>query len=177
MTNSIETEPEGLPKEFPAAPIETDPRPVPGDWIDYNGHMNVAYYTLAFDQAFDRLLEDWLGLGEARARTARQGPYVVQSQTHYLGELLEGDPFFVAMRLIDADAKRMHVYSELMKTGSRELCATFEMMVVNVDLDARRSAALPDWAQRKLSALCRAQADLERPRYLGATIGIRRKTD
>ena len=23
------------------------------DWIDYNGHMNVAYYTLAFDRAID----------------------------------------------------------------------------------------------------------------------------
>ncbi|NJN47440.1 MAG: thioesterase-like protein, partial [Candidatus Competibacteraceae bacterium] len=24
---------------------------VPPEWIDYNGHMNVAYYVLAFDRA------------------------------------------------------------------------------------------------------------------------------
>ena len=27
------------------------------EWIDYNGHMNVAYYTLAFDNSLDEFLE------------------------------------------------------------------------------------------------------------------------
>ena len=27
------------------------------EWIDYNGHMNVAYYTLAFDNSLDDFLE------------------------------------------------------------------------------------------------------------------------
>ena len=26
------------------------------EWIDYNGHMNVAYYVLAFDQGVDELM-------------------------------------------------------------------------------------------------------------------------
>ncbi len=30
------------------------------DWIDYNGHMNVAYYVLAFDLAIDAL---WARIG------------------------------------------------------------------------------------------------------------------
>src|SRR5690242_2796218 len=33
-------------------------------WIDYNGHMNVGYYVVAFDKGTDGLL-DRLGLGEA----------------------------------------------------------------------------------------------------------------
>ena len=28
------------------------------EWIDYNGHMNVAYYTLAFDNSLDDFLEN-----------------------------------------------------------------------------------------------------------------------
>ena len=32
------------------------------EWIDHNGHMNVAFYVLAFDQATDQVYEPW-GLG------------------------------------------------------------------------------------------------------------------
>lgn len=35
--------------------IDTGETVQPG-WIDYNDHMNVAYYVLAFDQALDRLM-------------------------------------------------------------------------------------------------------------------------
>ena len=31
--------------DYEAAPIRTRARKVPPEWIDYNGHMNVAYYT------------------------------------------------------------------------------------------------------------------------------------
>jgi acyl-CoA thioesterase FadM len=33
------------------------------DWVDYNGHMNVAYYVLIFDHATDVLLNH-VGLNE-----------------------------------------------------------------------------------------------------------------
>ena len=29
-------------------------------WIDYNGHLNMAYYNVMFDRAIDQL---WLKLG------------------------------------------------------------------------------------------------------------------
>ena len=32
------------------------------EWIDWNGHMNLAYYVVLFDRATD-LLFDELGLG------------------------------------------------------------------------------------------------------------------
>jgi acyl-CoA thioester hydrolase len=94
----------------PAAPIRTRPRRVPAEWIDYNGHMNVAYYTLAFDQALDEILEERLGIGETLAREGRMGPMALQTQIHYLGELLEGTEFACDFQLLDADAKRIHMF-------------------------------------------------------------------
>ena len=38
------------------APGVVGPQRVLPEWIDYNGHMNVAYYTLAVDTAFDDFL-------------------------------------------------------------------------------------------------------------------------
>ena len=57
------------------------------DWIDYNGHMNVAYYTLAFDKALDDFLEDILEIGPTFVKKEKQGPYSLQANYHYLNEL------------------------------------------------------------------------------------------
>ena len=49
------------------APFRSSTQTVEPEWIDYNGHMNVAYYTLAFDRALDELFEA-LGIGPTAAR-------------------------------------------------------------------------------------------------------------
>ena len=49
------------------------------DWIDYNGHMNVAYYTLAFDKALDDFLETNLKIGPSFVKKEKQGPYSLQA--------------------------------------------------------------------------------------------------
>lgn len=156
-----------------AAPVTLAERKVPAEWIDYNGHMNVAYYIMAIDQALDQFLEDELGIGEAHAARVRQGPYALQSHVQFLGELLEGAMFSVAVRLIDCDAKRMHLFVELHADGG--LAATCEQMLMNVDLETRRSTPYPDWAQARMAGMLEAHSALDRPLQLGAAIGIRRK--
>lgn len=158
-----------------AAPVDLPARQVPAEWIDYNGHMNVAYYVMAIDQALDRFLEDELGIGEAHAARVRQGPYALQSHIHYLSELLEGDSFIVSVRMIDCDAKRMHLFIELLNAQGRKLAATCEQVLMNVDLKTRRSTPYPDWAQVRMRAMLAAHKVLEAPVQLGAPIGIRRK--
>jgi acyl-CoA thioester hydrolase len=155
------------------APIEVADRRVEPGWIDYNGHMNVGYYGIAFDQAFDVMLEDHLGLGERFVRAAGQGPYVLQSHIHYLRELLEGEAFTVSLRLVDCDAKRLHVFAE-MRRGA-DLCATQEALVMNVDHRTGRSAAYPDWAQRRCAQMQTDHATLDAAPQLGAPLGIRRR--
>jgi acyl-CoA thioester hydrolase len=44
-----------------SAPLELHTSTVLPEWIDYNGHMNVAYYVLAFDHVTDAFL-DYIGL-------------------------------------------------------------------------------------------------------------------
>ena len=83
------------------------------EWIDYNGHMNVAYYTLAFDKAFDDFLENWMGTGISYVARSRMGPMALQSQICYLGELMEGEAFSVRVWLIDCDEKRMHFFGQM----------------------------------------------------------------
>lgn len=155
------------------APVLMPVRRVPVEWIDYNGHMNVAYYTMALDQAIDLFLERELGIGEGHAARAHQGPYALQSHIQYLDEMLEGDSFTVAIRLIDYDVKRMHLFAEVFKGDT--LAATCEQMLMNVDLKTRRSAPYADWALQRLSQMLKDHQALDRPKQLGASLGIRRK--
>lgn len=158
-----------------SAPVTLPTREVPADWIDYNGHMNVAYYVMAIDQALDAFLETELGVGETHVARVRQGPYALQMQVHYLDEMLEGERFYCAVRLVDCDAKRMHVFVELLKADGDVLAATCEQLLMNVDLETRRSTPYPEWVQVRMQDMLTAHAGLERPAQLGAIIGIRRK--
>jgi len=155
------------------APIRTGPETVSPDWIDYNGHMNVAYYTMAFDRALDRVY-DLIGIGPELARSASMGPMALQTMIHYLAELVEGESYTCETRVLDADAKRVHVFVEMLREdGAR--AATYESLTMNVDLAARRSAPFPQIAAERLARLKAAHAGLDRPAEIGAPLGIRRR--
>ncbi len=74
-----------------AAPLELHHETVRPEWIDYNGHMNVAYYVLAFDLATDSFF-DFLGLDEAYRETSGNSTFAVEAHITYQRELAEGDP-------------------------------------------------------------------------------------
>ena len=165
----------GPEPEFDGGPLVSPPREVPAEWIDYNGHMNVAYYTMAFDKCSDVVFDEVIGMGEAAARELRMGPMVVAQTIHYVGELLEGESFLCRMQLLDWGPKQIHFFSEMVKAADGALCATSETLTLNVDLEARRTTPYPDWAQARLARLHAAQAGLARPAQAGAVVGIRRK--
>lgn len=154
------------------APVKIGPRKVSADWIDYNGHMNVAYYTMAFDQAVDVFLEEHLGIGETFAAREKMGPYALQAHIHYLGELLEGEAFTVEIILHEQDARRMHLVMVMKKADTGAISAVCEQVLMNVDLTARRSAPYPDWAQARLAAMQAGHAGITRPPQMGQPIGF-----
>ena len=144
------------------------------EWIDYNGHMNVAYYVLAFDHATDALL-DHIGL-DAATRAREQGSvFTLELHVSYLRELMEDDPIRAEVRLLDHDEKRIHYFQELYHDGRDTLAATCEQILLYVDMDTRRSGTLPQTIRDTLAALQRRHQALPRPPQVGSVIGIRRR--
>src|SRR5215467_12527445 len=72
-------EPHGMSIPAPYERFEGEVLP---EWIDYNGHMNLAYYTVLFDYATD-LLFDELGLGRDYRETTRNGTFVAATHNLY----------------------------------------------------------------------------------------------
>jgi acyl-CoA thioester hydrolase len=158
---------------MPPTPLALYHATVAPDWIDYNGHMNVAYYVLAFDRATDRLF-DQLGLGAAYRRETNHSIFALEAHVTYERELREDDAFAIESRIIDADRKRLQMFHRMTKAGSAETASTMEVMGLHVDLAGPRAAPLPDAVFATIEALVAAQRDLPLPPQLGRKIGIRR---
>ena len=127
-----------------SSPYKTRNQKVLSEWIDYNGHMNVAYYTLAFDKALDFFFEDVLGIGPTFIEKNKEGPFALKASYNYFSELLEEESFFVDISILDFDSKRVHVFGEMRKDKSFELSAVFETVLMNMDLSARTVKQYPD---------------------------------
>jgi acyl-CoA thioester hydrolase len=88
-----------------AAPFECPLRKVEHEWVDYNGHLNMAYYILIFDHATDAF-HDGLGLDKAYRLSAGGSTFAVETHTTYLAEVHEGDEVYVTTQLLDFDVPR-----------------------------------------------------------------------
>lgn len=140
-------------------------------WVDYNGHMNVAYYVLVFDHATDAML-DRLGLGAAyRARTGRS-VFVGEMHVRYLQEVLAGDELCVRTRLLAHDAKRAILFHEMSCPRHPTVVACNEVLCVHVDLEVRRAAPWPADIAARLGAEVAGDAARAAPRGIGRSVRL-----
>ena len=160
--------------DFPAEPIECPPRKVESEWIDLNGHMNMAYYHLLFDEALDRLFTD-LGFGWEYTQAGEGTGFTAEVHVCYLAELNEGDPVRITYQLLDADEKRIHVFGRMYHGTEGYLAATSEQMCIHVSLKTRRVTPFPPDIQARIAELMDAHRALPRPEQAGRVIGIRKK--
>ena len=91
---------------------------IPQEWTDHNGHMNVAYYVLAFDRATDAFY-DQLGIGWSYLERERRSLFTLSMNVDYVGEVFAGDPVRIVSRLIDHDHKRIRYFHEMHQTTRR----------------------------------------------------------
>ena len=72
------------------APFRSSLHRVEEGWIDYNGHMNMGYYTGGFDRASDELW-DWIGFGERYVAETNHTTFAAEFHVRYLREVQLGD--------------------------------------------------------------------------------------
>ena len=61
-----------------AAPFVSSVMEVEKDWIDYNGHLNMAYYNVLFDRCSDEAFAA-MGLGPDYAKERRLTSYTAEA--------------------------------------------------------------------------------------------------
>ncbi|MBK8175046.1 MAG: thioesterase family protein [Rhodospirillales bacterium] len=145
--------------------------PVRAEWVDYNGHMNVAYYVLVFDHATDAVL-DQLGLGESYRSDTGCSVFVGEMHVTYRREVLLGDEMIVSSRVMAHDAKRVVLYHQMACPRVGDGVAGNEVLCVHVDLATRRTAPWPATHLTRLAAAVAGQAHQPRPGGGGGAINL-----
>ena len=156
-----------IPAPFVSSVMEIEP-----EWIDYNGHLNMAYYNVLFDRCADEAYEI-LGFGPDYA-TRGFTTYTAEFHLCYVRELHLGDRVRVSLQLVDHDASKFHTYQEIHHVDGW-LAAAGEALGLHIDRSGPKVAPFPDDIAANVAAMKAAHDRLGRPERAGRSVGIRRK--
>src|SRR5213078_2801991 len=156
---------------LPPAPFLASVMQIEPQWIDYNGHLNMAYYNVMFDRAIDEL---WLklGIGPGYMRQRQGSTFTAECHVRYLREIHLGDPVQVTIYLLGADEKRLHTFEELRHAKEGWLSATSENMTIHVDMNTRKTAPFPLDIKARIDAVAKAHAGVMRPEGIGRKVAM-----
>ncbi len=158
------------------APFVSSTMRVEPHWIDYNGHMNMAYFHVLFDRAVDEAF-GLAGLGPDYVEERRASFFAAEIHTLYRRELKRDDVVRVTVQLIEFDDKRLHFYLEIRHANEGWVAATCENLSLHVDMTSRKVTPFPGDIAANLAVMKAAHARLARPASLGRVIGIARRDE
>jgi acyl-CoA thioester hydrolase len=151
------------------APFVSSVMRVESEWIDYNGHLNVAYYHVLFDRAFDEALR-LIGTDPAYVKRERRSYYTAEAHVRYLRELHARDPVRVTIQLLAYDLKRMHYFEQLFHATEGWMAATLETMALHVDMDTKKTTPAPPLVAARLADMRASHALLPIPEAAGRRV-------
>jgi acyl-CoA thioester hydrolase len=153
------------------APFVSSTLRISPEWIDYNGHLNMAYYGVLFDQAIEEAFT-MVGLGADYIRERDCSYFLVESHTIFLREIRLNDQVRITLQLIDYDEKRLHYYLEMRESREGWLAASCENLSLHVDTRRRKATPFPADILDNIAVMKSAHARLPRPETLGRAMGV-----
>lgn len=153
------------------APLRLHRNTVKPEWIDYNGHMNVAYYVLVIDHAMDAFL-DYVGLGLDYVKSANCSTFAIDTRIAYKQELAVDSPVVVSTHLVDFDEKLFQAAYTIEHAEEKWVAATTEWVGIHVNLKTRKPSPFPANVRERLEAVRAAHAGLARAEAMTRPFGI-----
>ncbi len=157
------------------APFVSSAMRVEPQWVDYNGHLNMAYYHVLFDRAVDEVFS-LVGLSRDYAETRNASTFAAECHILYKRELTEGDLVRITAQLIAFDDKRLHYYLEMRHAHEGWLAATSENMSLHVDMISRKVTPFPPDILANIALMKAAHSMMPLPATIGRIIGMPKKT-
>ena len=164
MAGEIGFDAEGL--EF-CCTVTPDPH-----MLDYNGHLNIAYYGILFEEAA-RCVFSRLDVSKAYRERTDCALFAVETHGVFHREVLEGEAVSLYCRLLDFDGRKLQCMFFMIKSSDHTLAATQEILFLHVSLRERRVVAFPEPQATRLSMLLRAHRQKPVPVEMGRSVGLR----
>jgi acyl-CoA thioester hydrolase len=156
---------------LPPAPFLSSVMQIEPQWIDYNGHLNMAYYNVMMDRAIDEM---WLqlGIGPAYMKQRHCSTFTAECHVRYVREIHLGDPVQVSVCLLGADEKRLHTFEELRHATEGWISATSENMTLHMNMNQRKVAPFPPDIRARIQAVVDSHAAVPRPEGIGRKVAM-----
>ena len=119
-------------------PIKVSQGTVKEDWIDYNGHMNMAYYVQCFEESSDFLLE-YMDLGYLYAIEEQKGVFVIKCEINYRKEINLHENFIISLEELECKGKKLIVGLKMLNEKNEKI-ADYKILNLNVDLETKKSS-------------------------------------
>ena len=153
------------------APLLSDPMPLRPEWIDLNGHLNMAFYGVLFDEGCSHVFRR-IGFGSAYRRETNHTTFTGDFHIRYLREVKPGTEVRVSFQMLDVGTKAFH-FCQTMLHPDGWIAATAESISLHIDQSGPRVAPYPPEMADRLAALLAEHADLPRPDWVGGRMGVR----
>ena len=154
-------------------PLDLHREWVQPEWVDYNGHLNVAYYGLVFDHATDTFF-DHVGLDRDYRNDSGCSTFAVESHVSYLREVRPDSELRVTTQLLGFDEKRLHFFHKMYHAEEEYLASTNECLSLHVDMTRRRVSPMPASLLDRLAQVRARHEILPLPEQAGRGITLKR---
>ena len=155
----------------PLFSVEANVRP---EWIDFNGHMNMGFYAVAFDYVGTERYFAHLGLSEEIFTVEQKSTFTLGMNIDYIQEVFEGDSLRFTTQLMDYDHKRLHYFHSMYNIDKDYLAAVNECLTMYIDMRTRRSTAFSAEQQARFALELELDSQHGAPAGFGRKLGIRR---
>lgn len=135
---------------------------IPDAWADNNGHVNVRWYAVIYDDAGD-VLHDLHALTVESHRKRNSGTMDLEHHTHFISEVMPGEQVAVYIRALQMNAKRFHYLMFLVNESNGKLASIFECINSFVDLNVRKMAPWPEESGKLIQDMIDSHATVTWP--------------
>lgn len=150
-------------------PLRTHSTVVQPAWIDYNDHMTEGFYGVAFADASDAFLLEQ-GFDAAYRKKHRGAFYTVETHIRFIQQLELSDPIVFETLVLGIDARRVHLFHNMLHGEQGYVAATQEVLMLHVNRDSVRVESMSEELLAALLPFAEAHADVERPDGIGASV-------
>lgn len=126
-------------------------------WIDYNHHMQDAYYGLVFSYAVDHF-QDVVGFDKSYRSKTGCTIFVIEDHKFYLSEVKLGSELVIKTTLVDTDKEKFILHSEMLVDD--KTAAVSEMLHAHVNsVPTPKITEMPELIYKKFIDLLKQTTD------------------
>ena len=121
-------------------------------WIDYNGHMNDAQYSVFVTLANEQFI-DSIGMGRDYLESTGKTLYTVEMHVKYLSEVKQENKLVARVHVANNTSKSMNVKTDIYINGEK-LAAEAEITYLHYDQTAKK---VVDFSEGQLAKIYEAR--------------------